>query len=81
MMTIGIKSVREICTRCPLVMTPELLQARPRAGTGAGAGRLAEPRAALLQTRAVVLHLRQRRWSGRAGALQRGGCLQGMSQL
>ncbi|KAL4422877.1 hypothetical protein ABPG75_009074 [Micractinium tetrahymenae] len=25
-MTIGIKSVREICTRCPLVMTPELLQ-------------------------------------------------------
>ena len=35
-MTIGIKTVRELCTRCPLVMTPELLQAR--AGTGAGAG-------------------------------------------
>ena len=27
-MTIGIKTVRELCTRCPLVMTPELLQVR-----------------------------------------------------
>lgn len=28
-MTTGLKAVREICLRCPLVMTPELLQAGP----------------------------------------------------
>jgi hypothetical protein len=27
-MTIGLKTVREICVRCPLVMNPELLQVR-----------------------------------------------------
>jgi hypothetical protein len=27
-MTLGLKSVRELCARTPLVMTPELLQAR-----------------------------------------------------
>ena len=27
-MAVGINSVREICIRCPLAMTPELLQVR-----------------------------------------------------
>jgi len=27
-MTLGLKTVRELCVRLPLVMTPELLQAR-----------------------------------------------------
>lgn len=36
-MTIGIKTVRELCTRCPLIMTPELLQVG--AGGGASQGR------------------------------------------
>ena len=38
-MTIGIKTVRELCTRCPLVMTPELLQVRQGvAGPGLQSG-------------------------------------------
>jgi hypothetical protein len=40
-MTVGLKSVRELCLRCPLVMTPELLHVRQgcvRRG-GAGGGR------------------------------------------
>lgn len=28
-MTVGIKTVRELCTRSPLIMTPELLQVKP----------------------------------------------------
>ena len=33
-MTVGLKSVRELCLRCPLVMNPELLQVRGCAGGG-----------------------------------------------
>ena len=28
-MTLGLRTVRELCSRCPLVMTPQLLQVPP----------------------------------------------------
>ena len=31
-MAVGLQTVREMCTRCPLVMQPELLQVRRRPG-------------------------------------------------
>lgn len=73
-MTIGIKSVREICTRCPLVMTPELLQAR--AGRAAGAGLAARMALLPMQHWFKAAQLLQTRWPGQAWCCARHACLQ-----
>lgn len=35
-MTLGLKTARELCLRCPLIMAPELLQVREGWASGSG---------------------------------------------
>ena len=84
---VGLKVVREICTRCPLIMTPELLQVSataPAAVSGglgkpaaaATAGMLGKPAAVPLSSACVIVVVGPQTWlmSGLMAELLPGRC-------
>lgn len=69
-MTIGLKTVREICTRTPLIMTPDLLQVRRTRPAGPGCGELQGHREGTVAPRCIPRAALQRGRLGWAAALR-----------